>query len=148
MTENRRTWPLCLQDARAAAWDHFTQTPGEDEDGDDRAAWEFAEWHHDVIYHFHALDVYADSSHVRDYLDVCEGMTDDESTPETIASVCLTFALRDAFTETIRGFREDSTHSDSVLANAERMRRRLRDGNACVEWDDMVARERRATVTQ
>lgn len=141
MTDERRTWPLCMEDARRAAWDHYVNPECAADDGD--AAHDFADGHHDVIYHFHALDVYADSSHVRDYAEeVNAADLGDDATPERFAAVCLYMALRDHFAETLQGFRDDATHSGSVSANADRQRARLENGNAWIAWNDMVTRDR------
>ena len=130
MSDNEtRTWHLAARDAREAALEALEY--GDDRDADDMAH-EYADGNADSFTYWHALCIYTDSQHVRDYADdAADMMGDDARTPEAIAGVCVYLALREEYRETIEGLREDATHGRSILANAARMRDRVARGN---EW--------------
>lgn len=129
-----RTWQLAARDAREAALEAIEY--GDDRDADDMAH-EYADSSADTFTYWRSLCIYTDSSHVRDYADdAADIMGDDARTPESIAGVCVYLALRDEYRETVEGLREDATHSRSILANAQRMRKRVRHGNAWLDYCD------------
>lgn len=111
-------------------------TNGDDRDADD-IAHEYADGCADVIYTYSALELYMDSSHVRDLEDEAEGyLPEDRRRVGDIATICAYLAIREEMRETLEGLREDATHSRSILANAARMRMRVEDGNARVWLHD------------
>ena len=132
--DEKRTWELAARDAREAALEAMEY--GDDRDADDMAH-EYADGNADSFTYWHALCIYTDSQHVRDYADdATDYVQDDARTPEAIAGLCVYLALRDEYRETLNGLREDATHGASILANAQRMRKRVRHGNAWLDYCD------------